>query len=98
VVGKKRLHVLGNEHCLRPLSLNGYQYANMPMPVMDRGEHVRRYFLTIGEGLNFHTSHWHGNSIVSNGNRVDVLNVAPAQSLTADMIPDNPGSGSTTAT
>lgn len=72
-------------------NMNGYQYANMPMPVMHRGEHVRWYVLTLGEGLNFHTPHWHGNSVVSNGNRVDVLNIAPAQSLTADMIPDNPG-------
>jgi len=72
-------------------NMNGYQYANMPMPVMHRGEHVRWYVLTIGEGLNFHTPHWHGNSIVSGGNRADVLNIAPAQSLTADMVPDNPG-------
>ena len=79
-------------------TMNGYQYANMPMPVMHVGERVRWYVLTIGEGLNFHTPHWHGNSVVSNGNRVDVLNLAPAQSLVADMVPDNAGIGSTTAT
>jgi FtsP/CotA-like multicopper oxidase with cupredoxin domain len=73
-------------------NMNGYQYATMPMPAMHRGEHVRWYVLTIGEGLNFHTPHWHGNSVVSNGNRVDVLNIGPAQSLTADMVPDNLGS------
>jgi hephaestin len=72
-------------------NMNGFQFANMPMPVMHLGEHVRWYSLTIGEGLNFHTPHWHGNAIVNNGNRVDVLNIAPAQSVVADMIPDNPG-------
>ena len=72
-------------------NMNGFQFANMPMPVMHRGERVRWYVLTIGEGLNFHTPHWHGNAVVWNGNRVDVLNIAPAQSLTADMVPDNPG-------
>ena len=72
-------------------NLNGYQFANMPMPSMHVGEHVRWYTLTIGEGLNFHTPHWHGNAVISNGNRVDVLNLAPAQSLVADMVPDNPG-------
>jgi manganese oxidase len=72
-------------------NMNGYQFANMPMPTMHRGERVRWYVLTIGEGLNFHTPHWHGNSMISSGNRVDVLNLAPAQSLTADMVPDNPG-------
>jgi hephaestin len=72
-------------------NMNGYQFANMPMPVMHLGEHVRWYSLTIGEGLNFHTPHWHGNAVMNNGNRVDVLNIAPAQSVVADMIPDNPG-------
>jgi hephaestin len=37
------------------------------------------------------TPHWHGNSIVANGNLVDVLNTASAQSVVADMIPDNVG-------
>ena len=45
-------------------NMNGFQFANMPMPVMHRGERVRWYVLTIGEGLNFDTPHWHGNAVV----------------------------------
>jgi hephaestin len=66
-------------------------YANMPMPTMKTGEHVRWYVMTIGEGFNSHSPHWHGNTVLFNGNRVDVVELMPAQSLTADMVPDNPG-------
>jgi FtsP/CotA-like multicopper oxidase with cupredoxin domain len=72
-------------------SINGYQFGNMPMPVMKRGDHVRWYVLTLGEGFNFHTPHWHGNTVLLNGSRVDIFSISPAQSLTADMVPDNPG-------
>jgi FtsP/CotA-like multicopper oxidase with cupredoxin domain len=72
-------------------TINGYQFANGPMPRMKLGERVRWYVLTIGEGLNFHTPHWHGNTVLVAGQRTDVLSIAPAQMLTVDMIPDNPG-------
>ena len=72
-------------------TMNGYQFANMPPPTMKVGEHVRWYVLSIGEAFNFHTPHWHGNTVLFNGNRVDVLALMPASSLTADMVPDNAG-------
>ena len=52
---------------------------------------MRWYVLSIGEAFNFHTPHWHGNTVIFNGNRVDVLALMPAASLTADMVPDNAG-------
>lgn len=72
-------------------SINGYLYADGPMPTMNKGDHVRWYVMSIGEGLNFHTPHWHGNTVLVNGARTDVLSLAPAQMITADMIADNPG-------
>jgi FtsP/CotA-like multicopper oxidase with cupredoxin domain len=72
-------------------SINGYQYANMPMPRMKVGDHVRWYLITMGEGFNFHTPHWHGNTVLVNGQRTDVIALSPAQMVTADMIPDDPG-------
>jgi FtsP/CotA-like multicopper oxidase with cupredoxin domain len=72
-------------------TINGYQYANMPMPRMKVGDHVRWYVISMGEAFNFHTPHWHGNTVLVNGARTDVLNIGPAQMITADMIPDNPG-------
>jgi hephaestin len=72
-------------------TINGYQYANMPMPTMKVGDHVRWYVLSLGEGLNFHTAHWHGNTVLVAGQRTDTIAVGPAQTVTADMVPDNPG-------
>jgi hephaestin len=72
-------------------TINGYSFATMPMPTMHAGEHVRWYAMTIGEGLNFHTAHWHGNTVTVAGQRADVIALSPAQTVTADMVPDDPG-------
>jgi FtsP/CotA-like multicopper oxidase with cupredoxin domain len=72
-------------------TINGYQYGNMPMPRMHVGDRVRWYLLTLGEAFNFHTPHWHGNTVLVNGQRTDVIALSPAQMVTADMIPDDPG-------
>jgi hephaestin len=72
-------------------TINGLQYGNLPMMTMKAGEHVRWYLITVGFGFNFHTPHWHGNVVLQNGNRTDVLALSPAQMLTADMVPDDPG-------
>jgi FtsP/CotA-like multicopper oxidase with cupredoxin domain len=72
-------------------TINGYQFADGPMPVMKKDDRVRWYVVSIGEGLNFHTPHWHGNTVLYKGSRTDVLELGPAQMLTADMVPDDPG-------
>ena len=72
-------------------TINGYSFGSMPMMTMKKGERVRWYLLALGDGFNFHTPHWHGNTILYNGNRTDVIALSPAQMAVADMIPDNPG-------
>ena len=72
-------------------TINGLQFGNLPMMKMTQGEHVRWYTLTIGFGFNFHTPHWHGNVVMQDGKRTDVLALSPAQMLTVDMVPDDPG-------
>jgi manganese oxidase len=72
-------------------TINGYLFANGPLMTMKKGERVRWYLLTMGEGVNFHTPHWHGNVVVDHGRRTDVLLLGPAQMETVDMIPDDPG-------
>ena len=72
-------------------TINGYMYANMPLMTMKKGERVRWYVVTIGEGVNFHTPHWHGNVVTQAGQHTDVISLSPAQMATVDMIPDNPG-------
>jgi manganese oxidase len=73
------------------LTINGYLFANMPMMTMHKGEHVRWYLVSLGNGFNFHTPHWHGNVVTVNGSRTDVVLLSPAQMVTADMVPDNVG-------
>jgi FtsP/CotA-like multicopper oxidase with cupredoxin domain len=73
-------------------TINGYVFGNLPMMTMKKGEHVRWYLATIGEGINFHTPHWHGNVVLQDGKRTDVVLLGgPAQMLTVDMVPDDPG-------
>jgi FtsP/CotA-like multicopper oxidase with cupredoxin domain len=72
-------------------TINGYMYANMPMMTMKKGERVRWYLITVGQGFNFHTAHWHGNVVMQAGRRTDVVLIAPAQMETVDMVPDDPG-------
>lgn len=72
-------------------AINGYLFCTMPMMTARRGERVRWYVATMGDFNNYHTAHWHGNTVLLNGSRTDVLSLAPAQTLTVDMAPDNPG-------
>lgn len=73
-------------------TINGYIFGNLPMMTMKKGERVRWYLATIGEGINFHTPHWHGNVVIDGGKHTDVVLLGgPAQMLTVDMVPDDPG-------
>lgn len=72
-------------------TINGMQYANLPMMTMKKGERVRWYVITMGNGFNTHTPHWHGNVVSNHGERTDVIVVTSAQMDTVDMVPDDPG-------
>ncbi len=72
-------------------SINGYVYGNAPRIVMKQGDRVRWYVIDIGNGFDFHTPHWHGNTVLWNKQRTDVLALMPAQMVTVDMVPDDPG-------
>ena len=73
-------------------TINGYMFGNGPKIVMYKGEHIRWYLMTLGEGINFHTPHWHGNVVEVRGKRLDVFTMGPAEFVTADMMPDMAGS------
>jgi hephaestin len=71
-------------------SMNGFIYGNGPMPTMRIGEHVRWYLMAT-TNAELHAPHWHGNVVVSQHMRTDVLTLATMGMLVADMVPDNPG-------
>ena len=72
-------------------SINGMFMGNLPGLVMNKGERVRWYILALGNEVDLHTPHWHGNTVTFNGTSTDVLELLPATMLTADMKPDNVG-------
>ena len=78
------------EHNLKH-SINGYLYGNMPMITMHKGERVRWYVMAMGTEVDLHTPHWHGNDVVADGMRMDVVDLLPASMVIADMVPDNEG-------
>jgi len=53
--------------------------------------HAHWYLMTMGDGFNFHTPHWHGNVVMVDKHRTDILSLAPAQFVVSDMVPDNVG-------
>ena len=74
-------------------SINGFSHGSMPLRAltMHKGEHVRWYLFSGINDFDFHTPHWHGNTVVINQMRTDVTSMAPMQMVTADMVPDDPG-------
>lgn len=74
-------------------SINGFSYGSMPLRAitMHKGEHVRWYLFSGINDFDFHTPHWHGNTVVISQMRTDVTFMAPMQMVTADMVPDDSG-------
>jgi len=72
-------------------AINGYIYGTGPMMTMRKGERVRWYLVALGEQFSVHTPHWHGNVVLHDGKRTDVVPLMQAQMETVDMVPDNPG-------
>jgi hypothetical protein len=72
-------------------SINGYVFGNQPLLNLDRGGRVRWYVMGMGTEVDLHTPHWHGNTVLVNGMRMDVVSLLPASMVVADMVPDDPG-------
>jgi FtsP/CotA-like multicopper oxidase with cupredoxin domain len=72
-------------------TMNGFVFGNMPTPVMTVGERVRWYTVALGTEVDLHTPHWHGNTLLSDGHRVDTVALLPATTMVADMVADAAG-------
>jgi hephaestin len=72
-------------------SINGYLFGNQPMATLVKGQHIRWYVMSMGNEVDLHTPHWHGNTVLAGGMRMDVVSLLPASMVVADMAPDNPG-------
>lgn len=72
-------------------SINGYVFGNGPMMTVKQGRRVRWYVMSMGTEVDLHTPHWHGNTVLVGGMRMDVVSLLPATMVVANMRPDNPG-------
>jgi manganese oxidase len=73
-------------------AINGYIFGNLPGLYMKQGERVRWYLLAMGNEIDLHTPHWHGETVTYEGRHADVVELLPGSMKTVDMIADNPGS------
>lgn len=72
-------------------TINGLTFGNTPVPSMRIGQKVRWYLLSTMSDFDFHTPHWHGQTVLVNGTRTDLTQLSPMAMMVADMVPDNPG-------
>ncbi|KIW52034.1 hypothetical protein PV05_07707 [Exophiala xenobiotica] len=72
-------------------SINGYMFGNLMGINLTAGRQAAWHVEALGDVLNVHTPHWHGNTLLHAQQRVDVINVLPAQTRSLVMSVDNPG-------
>ena len=72
-------------------SINGYIFGNLPGLDMVQGTHVRWYVAGMGGESDIHAPHWHGNTLLMDGMRTDMVELLPMSMKVLDMVPDNVG-------
>jgi manganese oxidase len=72
-------------------AINGFIFGNLPGLYMKQGEKVRWHLLGMGNEIDLHTPHWHGETVVDGTRHTDVIELLPGSMKTVDMIADNPG-------
>ncbi|KAJ3341544.1 hephaestin-like 1 [Gonapodya sp. JEL0774] len=72
-------------------SVNGRVYNNLDGYVAIKGERVRWHVFAIGNEVDLHTAHWHGNTFVEGGHRRDVMELLPATFRSVEMTVNNAG-------
>ena len=71
-------------------SINGRSYGNTHIR-LQAGQRVRWYVFASTNFGDLHAPHWHGNVVVANHMRTDVLGLVAMGMHVADMVPDNEG-------
>jgi manganese oxidase len=82
---------LGSNPAGQFYAINGFIFGNLPGLVMKQGEKVRWHLLGMGNEIDLHTPHWHGETVRDEGRNTDVIELLPGSMKTVDMIADNPG-------
>lgn len=77
-------------------SINGYIFGNLKGLVVKKGDKVRWHLLGMGNEVDLHTPHWHGETLTIGAlqkapRRTDTVELLPASMVTADMRASNVG-------
>ena len=73
-------------------AINGRIFGNLNGYEVKIGDRVRWHVAALGNEQDNHTVHWHGQTVLNQGHRTDVIEVLPASMVSVDMIPRSPGS------
>ena len=82
---------LGTKPAGQFYAINGFIFGNLPGLIMKQGEKVRWYLLGMGNEIDLHTPHWHGETVRYEGRNTDVIELLPGSMKTVDMVAGNPG-------
>ena len=74
-------------------TINGYMHGSMPLSALTVrvGQRVRWYVMSSTNDFDFHSPHWHGNTLTIGRMRTDVAFVGAMQMMVGEMVPDDPG-------
>ncbi len=72
-------------------AINGRIFGNLAGFETKRGQHVRWHLTALGNEVDNHTVHWHGQTVLDHGRRTDVVELMPASMTSVDMVPRSSG-------
>ncbi|XP_036596320.1 hephaestin [Trichosurus vulpecula] len=73
-------------------AINGFVFGHLPELSMCAGERVAWHLFGMGSEVDVHTAFFPGQILTIRGHRTDVASLFPATFVTADMVPQVPGS------
>ncbi|XP_043752236.1 hephaestin isoform X2 [Cervus elaphus] len=72
-------------------AINGYVFGNLPDLSMCAQKRVAWHLFGMGNEVDVHTVFFHGQMLTIRGHRTDVAHIFPATFVSAEMVPQEPG-------
>lgn len=73
------------------VAINGFVFGNLPDLSMCTQKRVAWHLFGMGNEVDVHTAFFHGQILTIRGHRTDVAHIFPATFVTAEMVPQEPG-------
>lgn len=72
-------------------SMNGYIFGNLQGYTAELDDTVRWHLIALGNEVDLHTAHWHGQTVLDHGKRTDVVELLPSSMNSVTMKPRSAG-------